>query len=409
MAVNVPVHVVTVGLPSGGLDDPEGAAVAQALGGAGLPVSARAFVDEDETALERVLAAEGGITVIVSGPGSSAGDIVRRVVARATAARLALNDRMLAALEERHRRHDRPLPRRDERLALLPQGAVVWTAGDDEPGWMLESPRGVFVVLPRGASVGLVTDRLVPLISGRFAGRGAVLTRTLKTAGVAIGDVEERLAGWLGKERDIAVVVAPADGEVWIRLRARGASPAEAAVALASAESDIGAALGVDCYGGEGDSLEQVVGRLLAARQLTLSVAESCTGGLLGHRITTVPGSSAYFERGVIVYSNRAKMELLGVPEAVLRAHGAVSAPTAEAMARGICDRSGSACGLSITGVAGPDGGTPAKPVGTVFIGLAVRDEVVARRFRFLGDRASIKWQSSLMALDMLRRKLAGE
>jgi len=148
------------------------------------------------------------------------------------------------------------------------------------------------------------------------------------------------------------------------------------------------------------------VGRRLLERGLTLAVAESCTGGLLGHRLTNVPGSSAYFERGVLVYSNRAKQELLGVPAEVLRAHGAVSAPCAEAMARGIVERAQSACGLAITGIAGPDGGTPAKPVGTVFVGLALGGAVTSRHFRFAGDRAQVKWHSTQMALDMLRRAL---
>ena len=139
-----------------------------------------------------------------------------------------------------------------------------------------------------------------------------------------------------------------------------------------------------------------------------LAVAESCTGGLLGHRLTSVSGSSAFFERGVVVYSNRAKEELLGVPSEILRTHGAVSGPCAEAMVRGICERSGTVCGLSITGIAGPDGGTPSKPVGTVFIGLAVAGTVEARRFRFAGGRAAVKWESSQMALDMLRRSLGG-
>jgi len=167
-------------------------------------------------------------------------------------------------------------------------------------------------------------------------------------------------------------------------------------------------ALGADCYGRDGESLEQVVGRHLVARGLTLAVAESCTGGLVGHRLTGIAGSSAFFERGVVVYSNRAKQELLGVSEEILRVHGAVSRPCAEAMVRGVCERSGAACGLSITGIAGPDGGTPAKPVGTVFIGVAVAGAVEALHFRFAGGRAAVKWQSSQVALDMLRRRLGG-
>jgi len=176
--------------------------------------------------------------------------------------------------------------------------------------------------------------------------------------------------------------------------------------ALGELERAVLGLLGEDFYGQDEETLEGAVGRLLRDRRLTLSVAESCTGGLLSHRITNVPGSSVYFERGVIVYSNRAKEELLGVPGQLIAAHGAVSGPVAEAMARGIRELSGSQLALSITGIAGPDGGTPAKPVGTVFIGLAAAESARSRRFLFSGNRESIKWQSSQRALDLLRRYL---
>ncbi|HYB71506.1 MAG TPA: nicotinamide-nucleotide amidohydrolase family protein, partial [Candidatus Bathyarchaeia archaeon] len=138
--------------------------------------------------------------------------------------------------------------------------------------------------------------------------------------------------------------------------------------------------------------------------------AESCTGGLVGHRLTNIAGSSRYVERGVVVYSNQAKEDLLGVPAALLREHGAVSAPVAEAMAAGICRVSGSACGIAVTGIAGPDGGTATKPVGTVFIAAAApggaAPRIQVRRFRFPGGREAVKWQSSQAALDLLRRAL---
>lgn len=406
--------VVTVGgASSAALADPEVAAVAAALTEAGVAVVSRTAIDDDEGALERALAPDDGLTVVLAGGGGNAGDIVRRVLARAAGRHLVLSERFLAALEERYRRLDRPVPRRAERLALLPQGAVVWPADEGEPGWALEAGARAFAVLVRdGGLQSLVHQHLVPFARARFAGRGVVLVRTLRTAGVTPAEVEERLADWLGagesKTGDVGVSVLPADGEVWVRLRARGTTPADAIRALARVESPIAAALGEDCYGRDAESLEVVVGRLLLERRLTLAVAESCTGGLLGHRLTNVAGSSAYFERGVLVYSNRAKEELLGVPEAVLRAHGAVSAPCAEAMARGVAERAGTSCALAITGIAGPDGGTPTKPVGTVYIGLAVEGQVSARHFRFAGDRASIKWQSTQAAFDMLRRALRG-
>jgi nicotinamide-nucleotide amidase len=347
--------------------------------------------------------------VLVAGPGGATGDVTRRVLARATGARLVLNERMLAALEELHRRRDRPLPRRDERLALLPQGATVWAQPDGEPAWALETDTAAWVVLPRGGLPATTAALLLDFARARLGRSPAVAVRTLRTIGVTVTDLEERLAAWLGPgEGDVALTAAAGEGEVWVRLRARGATPEAAAEALAALERRVVEALGEDCYGRDGDSLEQAVGRRLTARGLTLALAESCTGGLVGHRLTSVPGSSAFFERGVVVYSNRAKEELLGVPAELLRTHGAVSRPCAEAMVRGICERSGAACGLSITGIAGPDGGTAAKPVGTVFIGLAVQGAVEARHFRFAGDRTGVKWQSSQMALDMLRRALGG-
>jgi nicotinamide-nucleotide amidase len=407
MAVTSGVRLVAIGPPLALVDD-EAAAVVTALAAGSVGVESRTLVDEDEAALERALTPATTLTVLLAGPGGSTGDVVRRVLARATGTRLTLNERMLAALEAQHRKRDRPLPRRDERLALLPQGAVVWT--DGEPAWALETDAAAWVVLPRGGLGPATVDALVDFARARLGRGTAIATRTLRTAGVALADVETRLAPWLGPGDggDVVVTAVPTDGEVWVRLRGRGATPEAAAEALAAAERDVGQALGADCYGRDGESLEQVVGRHLVARGLTLAVAESCTGGLVGHRLTGIAGSSTFFERGVVVYSNRAKQELLGVPEEILRMHGAVSRPCAEAMVRGVCERSGAACGLSITGIAGPDGGTPTKPVGTVFIGVAVPGAVEALHFRFAGGRAAVKWQSSQVALDMLRRRLGG-
>ena len=400
------VRVIGVAADAASGGDPT-APVQAALVAAGVPVEGRVLVDDDEAALERALSPEAPLAVVVAGPGGSAGETVRRVLARVSGTRLVLNERMLAALEASYRRQDRPLPRRAERLALLPQGATPWPGDEGEPAWAVDTPRGAFAVVPRGTPSAALSAQLINFARSLVGARG-VVTRTLRTAGVSLGDVEDRLAEWLGREGDVAVSTVPADGEVWVRLRARGTTVEAATAALEAVESRVTAALGDDCYGRDGETLEQVVGWRLRERGLTVATAESCTGGLVGHRLTNVAGSSAWFERGVVVYSNRAKQELLGVPDDVLKAHGAVSAPCAEAMARGICAAARTPCGVAITGIAGPDGGTPQKPVGTVFIGVAVGGEVTARRFRFSGDRAAVKWQSAQMALDMLRRKLGG-
>lgn len=405
--MTAPARIVSVGavVASTGGDD---AALAAALTAAGIAVDSRVVVDDDDAAIERTLAPDG-LTVVVAGAGGSAGDAARRAIARVAGVRLVLNDRMLAALEEAQRKQDRPLARRDERLALLPQGAVVWRLEDGETAWLLEREAASVVVVPRGAGGSATLGRHLAELAAAPGGRGAAVIRVLRTTGVSLADIEERLADFIGVEgRDVTVGTLDVDGEAWVRLRARGATRAAALAALAPVEVAVAARLGDDVYGRDGESLEQALARRLRERGLTVSVAESCTGGLLGHRLTGVPGSSAWFERGVIVYSNRAKEELLGVPATIFATEGAVSASCAASMVRGICRLSGSACGIAVTGIAGPDGGTPSKPVGTVFIAVAVDDEVTTQHFRFRGDRAAVKWQSSEMALDMLRRALGG-
>jgi competence/damage-inducible protein CinA-like protein len=384
-----------------------------ALERAGLPVASCALVEPDEACCEQALGPGAPLTVILARADGSEGDLIRRVVARATSTRLVLNDRALALLEARYRRVDRHLPRAAERQALLPQGAIVWETGDGTPAWALENAQEIFAVFPRGVDAwSTVIGDLVPFLQPRWAALGTVRVRVLRTAGVTGADIEERLGERLAKPlagspaAEASATLLTVDGETWIRVQGRGATAEAAAATLIAAEAALAEILGDDCYGRDGEQLEGVVGRLLLERGATLSVAESCTGGLVGDRLTNIAGASAYFDRSVVAYSNRAKQELLGVPEAMLRAHGAVSADCAEAMARGISDRTGSDCGLAITGIAGPDGGTPTKPVGTVFIGIAVEGAVAAQRFQFLGDRRAVKCQAAQTALDLLRRRL---
>jgi nicotinamide-nucleotide amidase len=362
-------HLVVVGAPSPTAEE-AASALEATLAAAGFPVGARTVADVDEAAIAAAVRA-GPPLALVLAFAASAGTVRRAV------------DRVIG-----------------DRGAAATRCEVAWGAGEPESGWAIDADGRIVVVLPRGARLdGLVHDHLLPFLRSRDPGRP---TRVLRVIGPTPAEVEARVRGLAAPA--VTVVVLPGDGETWVRLDGeRGQAAAVSAAADALAQR-----LGEDCYGHDDETLERVVGRLLLRREWMVSVAESCTGGLVSHRLTAVPGSSAWFERGVIVYSNRAKQELLGVPEAVLRGHGAVSAPCAEAMARGMAAVGRTACALSITGIAGPDGGTPAKPVGTVFIGLAVGDDVTSRHFQFAGDRASIKWQSAHMALDMLRRRLVG-
>ena len=191
--------VVTVGVASGG-DERDVAVLARTLATAGVALTGRFAVEDDEAAVERALAVGTMLTIVVAGAGGSSGDVVRRALARVTGVRLVLNERLLAALEEPYRRHDRPLPRSAERFALLPQGAVLWLSPDSEPAWMLEAAGRVVVVLPRGADVGAIATRhLAPFLASRVPPGESVHARTLRAAGVTIGEIEARLADWLGR------------------------------------------------------------------------------------------------------------------------------------------------------------------------------------------------------------------
>ena len=405
-------RVVTVGADDGsGADDAAGREVARAILAEGLPMAVRAAVDEEEGALEALLRAPDAsirLTVVLARPGGSAGEVVRRVLARIAGARLVLSDRLLELLEADFARAGRALPRRRERLALLPQGAQIWAAPRGEPGWSVETPQGLVAVLPLGSPHldDLVDARVRPAARAASGAGGSVIARTLKTAGVSPADCEERLAAWLGKEGDVQVSCVPVGAGVWVRLVGRG--PSRAVVEAAVAETDVAlrGALGVDCYGADDDTLEGAVARLLIEGGLRVAVAESCTGGLLSAQLSRAPGAARYLDRSVVAYSNRAKTELLGVPEPLLSTHGAVSAPVAERMAAAVQRDDPGMCGVAVTGFVGPEGGSPGKPVGTMFVAAATPGRMQVRRLHLVGSREAVRWQGCQAALDLLRRAL---
>jgi nicotinamide-nucleotide amidase len=229
----------------------------------------------------------------------------------------------------------------------------------------------------------------------------------VKITGRAESDVDARAqpvyGRWLSQAVPISTTILAVLGQIELHLTAEAASREEADPVLDAAVRELQDALGPSVYSVDGRNLEAVLGALLRERTMTIAAAESCTGGLFTSRLTDVPGSSAYVERGVVCYSNRAKIELVDVPEAMLREHGAVSEPVARAMADGIRRRAGTNVGIGITGIAGPDGGTPEKPVGTVCIAAIVDGESRVRTFQFVGSREMVKFQASQSAMNMAR------
>jgi nicotinamide-nucleotide amidase len=233
--------------------------------------------------------------------------------------------------------------------------------------------------------------------------------RTIRTTGIAESLLAHRLGpveGFIRPGSGITLAFLPSPTGVRLRITARSATPREAQAAIQEVERSILERAGQVVYGFEREEIEDVVGRLLSERAWTIAVAESCTGGLITDRLTNVPGSSRYVERGYIVYSNASKVQELGVSSQLLRQHGAVSREVAEAMAFGARTKANADVGISTTGIAGPAGGTAEKPVGLVWIGYSDREETTALRFQFGNDRRRVKERASQTALDVVRRKL---
>lgn len=245
------------------------------------------------------------------------------------------------------------------------------------------------------------------LASGRPG--ATTLRRVLRLTGLGESAMESRIRAFyrtVPPEVTVTTLAAPGDLSVRLSLAAPG-DRAGAEASLDGLEAELVEALGPWIYSRDGRSLEEVVGGLLAGSGRTIACAESCTGGLIAHRLTDVPGSSSYFLESAVVYGNAAKTKRLGVPPALIERHGAVSAAVARAMALGIRRTSGADLGLAVTGIAGPGGGTPRKPVGLVYIALAGLRGVAVRRNLFFGGRADVKFQSSQRALDMVRKSLS--
>lgn len=252
----------------------------------------------------------------------------------------------------------------------------------------------------------MLTEQVIPRLGEAFGVSGSIRSRTLKACGIAESALDEIIGDLMRHSRNPTIGLLAYPGEIHIRLTVHTESEAEGDRLLDDLESKIRERLGTLLFGRDEERLEDVVGRLLLEAKQTIAVAESCTGGLVCHRLTNLPGSSAYFVRGEVVYSDHAKEGLLGVPRELIAEHGAVSQPVALAMAAGMQQVAGTDLALGITGIAGPGGGTATKPIGLTYIAIASHDGVTCREYRFLGNRETNKLRASQETLDILRRHL---
>lgn len=388
--------------------------VTQVLNELGIAVAMKAVAGDDRVELTLLLAhalAHHRVVILTGGLGPTADDMTRDVVAEHLGLAMHEDAAIIDAMERRFAARGWTMPQVNRRQALVPRGAAVLVnPHGSAPGLWLEHEGAVIALLPgppremRPMMDGEVRARLVPM-----AGRVRLHRRLIRVSGKGESAVEEIVqpiyATWRGQQPPIETTILAGLGQVELHLLTQSADTGLAAAALDAAVSQIGRALGADVVSTDGRELEHVVGVLLRDRGWRLAIGESCTGGLVTSRLTDIAGSSDYLERSVVAYSNRAKVELLGVDPSLIEEHGAVSEAVASAMASGIRDRAGVDVGLGITGIAGPGGGSEQKPVGTVCIAVAGRD-VRVRTLRFPGGREMVKALSANTAIDMLRRYL---
>jgi nicotinamide-nucleotide amidase len=351
-----------------------------------------------------------GIVILSGGLGPTEDDVTREAVAQALGRQLEFHPAIAEALERRFAATRRKMSEINKRQAFVIAGAeVLPNDRGTAPGQWVAVNGAVAILLPGPPHElqAMFEQQCLPRLA-RLLPQQAIRTAFLRITGMPESDLDALISPVYKKYRNPATTILAANGDLQVHLRARCATAAEADALLAEVAAPITALLGDRLYSRTGDPLEVVVGGLLRQRHATVAVAESCTGGMLGERFTTTPGSSDYFIGGFITYSNALKVQLLGVSAETLERFGAVSRETAEAMAAGARQRTGATYAVSITGVAGPDGGSEEKPVGLVHIGIAGPEGVASANRRFLGDRQRIRVFTTQMALDLLRRKLQG-
>jgi nicotinamide-nucleotide amidase len=377
----------------------------------GVVVIRKSIVGDDRALLAeafRQALGRADLVIATGGLGPTEDDLTREAVSDALDRRLLPNEQALARIRERFARIGRIMAPNNERQALVPEGATVFpNALGTAPGLWIEVGDRIVVLLPGPPSElrRVFTEQVRPLLERRAVGR-RMIHRLIRVAGMPESDLDHRIAAIYKTYTDVetTILASPEGIEIHLTLWSEDAEAATRRIdELAKLVAE---ALGEAVFTTDGETLEEVVARELTMAGATLAVAESCTGGMVSARLTIVPGSSIFFRGGVVSYSNEMKTAWVGVPAALIERFGAVSAEVAIAMAEGARRAAGAAIGLSITGIAGPGGGSAEKPVGTVHIALAADQGTRERLFRFGGERDRVRRLAAQSALEMLRRHL---
>ncbi|HKV41750.1 MAG TPA: competence/damage-inducible protein A [Blastocatellia bacterium] len=376
----------------------------------GIELKLKTLVGDDEPRLEETIREalkRSDVIVSTGGLGPTEDDVTRKVFARVTGRQLILDYEVLADIRHRFESRGYQMTPNNERQALIPNGATVMpNPNGTAPGIKMNDNGKLIALLPGPPR------EMKPMFDGYVMpdlekmSRGVrICTRTLKVSGLGESAMDDMIAPIYREYSNPVTTVLFTDSDLEIHLTAKGETLDRAESLVDELTDKLAEKLGDYLYSTRGESIEKVVGDGLDLKRYSIATAESCTGGLVAERITRVPGSSNYFLGSIVSYTEAIKIKELGVSREMIERDGVVSGAVAEAMARGVKERLGSTIGLSVTGVAGPGGGTDAVPVGTVYVGLADDVTTTNRRLILPGDRHLVRWRAAQAALDMVRRR----
>lgn len=410
------VEVVTIGeeLLLGFTIDTNAPHLARELAAIGVRVVRRATVADDAEAIAAAVSEaldRTGAVITTGGLGPTSDDATKPAIARLFGRAMRLNEAVLSEIEERFRRFRiGVMPASNVQQAMIPEGAeIIPNAHGSAPAIWLEDERGRWVAMLPGVPRemrGILQDELLPRLTHRAGGAAAILaSRTLRTTGIGESALADRLAADAQAVEGIPLAYLPGWEGADLRLTVN-APAAQAAALLERAAQRLQHVVGEYLYGENDEDLAALVLGRCRAQARTIAVAESCTGGMLGARLTSVPGSSDVFLGGIIAYANAVKEQLLEVPAELIRSQGAVSEDVAGTMAVNVRARLGASIGIAITGIAGPGGGSPDKPVGLVWVAVAMQEAARTVGRVYVGDRDEIRRRATQAALDLTRRML---
>ena len=387
--------------------------ISQYLTNIGIKTSLHVSIPDDHQTISssiRKSLLDSDIVILTGGLGPTVDDITLECISMALNKKLIFNKKVAEHIRSHFKKRKLKMPKNNLRQALIPEGAkYILNNIGSAPGLIICVGKKVLIALP-GVPFemqDMIEKSVTPYLKKHFLPDLIIKSHVIKITGLAESVVNEKIEDILKIGGNVQMGIYPHPEEISVKITVTDKSANKVNSTINKIEKNIKSRLGYYIFGYDNEKLEQVIGKLLLKKKKTLSIAESCTGGLLADRITDIPGSTKYFQIGVVAYSNESKNKVLNIPIETIKEHGAVSRQVASLMAKNVRLLGRSDIGIGISGIAGPTGGTKKKPVGLVYISLSTKDKTLCKEYRFLGQRNIIKFKATQAALNMIRNTLS--